>query len=215
MTKLLNYVGGVLVAVALLLTINNAQPVAAQDTLYDRLGGEPAVQAVVDEFLANVAADDRINSYFADTDMERLNQLLVEQICDVSGGPCTYSGRGMREAHAGLGLTEADFTALVEDLVAALNTFNVPEEDQAELLTIFGGMESEIVEESSTDSEVTDAASVDSEAMDDSATQEETPAQLPQSGGETPGASSYIWLLLIFGVGLLAGGAILRQKSRA
>ena len=118
---------------------------AAADTLYSRLGGQPAIEAVVGQFLTNVAADDRINGRFANADIPRLNRLLVEQICEATGGPCNYTGRDMRTTHTGMNITEAEFNALVEDLVAALDQFEVPEQEQSELLGALGGMKGDIV----------------------------------------------------------------------
>ncbi|MBX3328891.1 MAG: group 1 truncated hemoglobin [Nitrospira sp.] len=115
-------------------------------SLYERLGGKPAITAVVEDFVGRVAADDRINGKFANTDIPRLKMLLVEQICQASGGPCTYTGRSMKATHAGMGVSNADFTALVGDLVATLNKFNVPEREKNELLGALGPMQKDIVE---------------------------------------------------------------------
>ncbi len=116
-----------------------------QKSLYDRLGGLGAITAVVDDFVGNVAADNRINKFFAKTDIPRLKRLLVEQICAGTGGPCTYTGRDMRSAHAGMGITDAQFNALVEDLVKSLDKFKVPEKEKGELLGILGPMKPSIV----------------------------------------------------------------------
>lgn len=118
---------------------------AAPAPLYDRLGGQDAITAVVDDFVANIAADARINAFFANADIPGLKQKLVEQICAATGGPCTYTGKNMREAHAGMGVTEAHFNALVEDLVKALDKFQVKDPERTELLTALGGMKSDIV----------------------------------------------------------------------
>lgn len=114
-------------------------------SLYERLGGKPAIQAVVDDFIGNVAADGRINGFFARTDIPQLNTLLVEQICEATGGPCKYSGRSMRAAHAGMSVSEAHFNALVEDLVKSLDKLKVPETEKNELLTALAAMKSDIV----------------------------------------------------------------------
>ena len=113
--------------------------------LYDRLGGKPAITAVVDDFVANVAADKRINARFANTDIPRLKRLLVEQICHASGGPCTYTGRDMETTHKGMNITDAEFGYLVEDLVQALDKHKVPEKEKNDLLTPLGGMKPAIV----------------------------------------------------------------------
>jgi hemoglobin len=113
--------------------------------LYDRLGGKPTITAVVDDFVANVAADTRINGFFAKTDIPRLKTLLVEQICAGSGGPCTYTGRDMKTAHTNMGVNDAHFGALVEDLVKTLDKFKVQQRDKDELLAVLGPMKSDIV----------------------------------------------------------------------
>ncbi len=89
--------------------------------------------------------DNRINKFFAKTDIPRLERLLVEQICAGTGGPCTYTGRDMKSAHAGMGITDAQFNALVEDLVKSLDKFKVPEKEKGELLGILGPMKPSIV----------------------------------------------------------------------
>ncbi|MDQ3335946.1 MAG: group 1 truncated hemoglobin [Myxococcota bacterium] len=114
-------------------------------SLYDRLGGKDAITAVVDEFVANVAADTRINAMFANADIKNLKSKLVDQICEATGGPCKYTGKNMKDAHTGMNIKEADFNALVEDLVKALDKFKVPEKEKGELLGALGGMKADIV----------------------------------------------------------------------
>ena len=116
-----------------------------QQSLYQRLGGQDAIVAVVDDFVGNVAADARINQQFANTHIPRLKQLLVEQICAGTGGPCGYTGRDMKSAHTGRHITEAQFNALVEDLVKTLDKFGVPAREKNELLAILGPMKGDIV----------------------------------------------------------------------
>jgi len=115
-------------------------------SLYDRLGGKGAINAVIDDFVARAAADGRINAKFARTDVPRLKAMLVEQVSMATGGPVTYTGRGMRETHDGMGVTAGEFDALVGDLVATLNRFSVPAAEQKELLGILGPLRGDIVE---------------------------------------------------------------------
>jgi hemoglobin len=115
-------------------------------SLYERLGGKDAIAAVVDDFVARCAADGRINGKFARTDIPRLKKMLIDQVCEASGGPCTYSGRDMKETHTGMGVTSGEFDALVEDLVATLGRFDVPKAEQDELLGLLGPMKNYIVE---------------------------------------------------------------------
>jgi len=124
---------------------------AKAKSLYQRLGRKSAIVAVVNEFVANVAADTRINHYFAATAsnpkrMAAFKRNLVNQICEASGGPCKYTGKSMKEAHEGMGISTADFNALVEDLVKALNKLKVGAKEQGELLAVLGPMKRDIVE---------------------------------------------------------------------
>jgi hemoglobin len=117
-----------------------------RQSLYDRLGGKDAIVAVIDAFVARAAADRRINGKFARTDVPRLKAMLVEQVCAATGGPETYTGRGMRETHDGMGVTAGEFDALVADLVATLNEFKVPAPEQQQLVGILGPLRDDIVE---------------------------------------------------------------------
>jgi hemoglobin len=120
-------------------------PTMAEPSLYERLGGLPAIEAVTAKFLENVGGDERINARFANTDLDELKRLLVEQICEATGGPCTYTGKDMRTAHAGMNISEAEFNAMGEDLAAALDFYSVPEREKSELLGAIGGMKGDIV----------------------------------------------------------------------
>ncbi len=122
--------------------------------LFNQLGGYSGVQLLVDEFLQEVGNDSRINAYFATTDLANLNRLLVEQICDATDGYCVYSGRSMAEAHAGLGISQDDFTAMVEDLLNAMDNLNIDYtpgtfdggKPADELIIILAGMANDIIE---------------------------------------------------------------------
>jgi hemoglobin len=120
-------------------------------SLYERLGGKDSITAVVEDFVGRCAGDVRINAKFARSDVPRLKTMLVDQVCEAAGGPCTYSGRSMKETHDGMGVTAGEFDALVEDLVATLDQFSVPKAEQDELLGLLGPMRAEIVEVESPD----------------------------------------------------------------
>jgi hemoglobin len=134
------------IVLAIGLTTALAHATFYQRTLYDRLGGRPAITAVVNDFVGNVARDKRINGFFAKTDIPRLKRLLVQQICAGSGGPCQYEGRSMREAHRRLNIRNQDFDALVQDLVMSLNKFGVKQREQRELLALLGPMRKDVVQ---------------------------------------------------------------------
>ena len=117
-------------------------------TLYQRLGGREAIKLVVDDFVANLAADPRVNQRFKALDggqVAKLQTNLADQICDATGGPCAYLGKDMKAAHAGMGITEAEWNATVEDLVKSLNKLKVGPVEQQELLSALGGMKKDIV----------------------------------------------------------------------
>lgn len=133
------------VTLSLTLAACAGTPAPKPPSLYDRLGGQPAITAVVDDFVANVAADKRINGQFANTNIPRLKMLLVEQICAGTGGPCQYTGRDMKSTHAHLKISEADFNALAEDLTRTLDKFKLPEKERGELMAILGPMKADIV----------------------------------------------------------------------
>jgi hemoglobin len=145
---------GVFVIGAVLVGVSSASLLGQgmkEKSLYDRLGGKKAIAAVVDEFVSRVAADNRINAFFAATagDAKRLSMFkgkLVDQICEASGGPCQYTGKDMKTAHMGMGVGGSDFGALVEDLVGALDTFHVGAHEKDQLLGALGPMKSDIVE---------------------------------------------------------------------
>jgi hemoglobin len=119
---------------------------APAPTLYQRLGGQAGIDALALDLLERSAADPRIRGDFAEADIVNLHERLVEQLCALSGGPCTYRGRDMRAAHMGLGITEADFNALVENLLDAMRARGLPVATQNELLALLAPMQREIVQ---------------------------------------------------------------------
>jgi hemoglobin len=145
---------GVFVIAAILVGVSSAGLFGQgmkEKSLFDRLGGRKAITAVVDEFVKRVAADNRINTFFAQTasDEKRLRTFkgkLVDQICEASGGPCKYKGKDMKAAHMGMGVSGPDFDALVEDLVGALDMFKVGAHEKDQLLGALGPMKTDIVE---------------------------------------------------------------------
>jgi hemoglobin len=146
---------GFFVILGLLASVSSAgllgQGAMREKSLYDRLGGKKAIAAVVDEFVGRVAADARINGFFAKTasDPDRLKTFknhLVTQICQASGGPCEYAGKDMKSAHMGMGISGAHFNALVEDLVGALDKFKVGKKEKDQLLGALAPMKGDIVE---------------------------------------------------------------------
>lgn len=134
--------GGLWIAFGLLVGCATAQPTS----LYAQLGGQAGVEALVDDLLFRIVDDPRISSHFVDADILRLRDMLVEQLCDEAGGPCRYSGLSMAESHAGRGISEADFNALVEDLIDVMEAHGLPVTVQNRLLARLVPMQTDIVE---------------------------------------------------------------------
>ena len=112
---------------------------------YAQLGGAAGVEGIVDDLLNAIVDDDRINQQFANADIVRLRGKLIEQICAESGGPCTYTGLNMEESHAGRHITDAQFNALVEDLIQVMTARGVPVGAQNRLLRRLAPMHGDIV----------------------------------------------------------------------
>jgi hemoglobin len=135
-----------LMALCLLGTLAVSAAAQEKKSLYERLGGLDAIKAVVGDFVGRVVADERINKKFAKSDGARVTHYLVEQVCAATGGPCKYTGNSMKKAHKNMKVTEGEFNALVEDLTASLDKFNVPAAEKGELLGALAGMKGDIVE---------------------------------------------------------------------
>jgi hemoglobin len=118
---------------------------AAPKSLYDRLGGLPAITVVVDEFVTRTTADPRIKERFFNTDAVNLKRLLTEFVCMATGGPCKYTGRDMATSHAGMDLVDEEFSALVDNLSGALDKYKVPDQEKNELLGALGPLKPQIV----------------------------------------------------------------------
>src|SRR5947208_11688320 len=104
-------------------------PASSMPSLYKRLGGREGIAIVVGDFTANMAADPRVNIRFKDTkpaELEKFKSNLADQICEASGGPCSYLGKDMKTAHKDMRITEDEWNATVENLVKALDKNNVP-----------------------------------------------------------------------------------------
>ena len=129
-----------------LLTFPGTFAMAATVPLYDRLGGAPGVAAIANTLIDRVAADPRLGRSFKDTNVARIKTLLAEQICDLSGGPCRYSGDTMKETHAGHHISEAEFYGMVANLRDILKERHVSQGAANELLRLLAPMKREVVE---------------------------------------------------------------------
>ena len=119
--------------------------VAQGSTLFERIGGQAKLHAAVDQFVKIIIDDDRINFSFAQTDLSKFNELLYEQLCELTRGPCNYTGRDMQTAHAKLNINDAQFNALAEDLYKAFDRVHVPYRVQNQVVALLAPMQRDIV----------------------------------------------------------------------
>ena len=127
---------------------STGEQMASSPSLYKRLGGREGIYQVVNTFVGNVVADDRIKGRFARLKPEQVELLksnLSDQICDATGGPCSYGGKDMKTTHKGMAITDVEWNATVEALSKALTKHAVPAKEQGELLALLGPMKKDIV----------------------------------------------------------------------
>jgi hemoglobin len=117
----------------------------ADDSTYQGLGGKDGIKNIVRVFIPLIKSDERIKSFFSDTDMGKLAQRLGEQFCQLSGGPCQYKGKDMADIHDGLNITVAQFNALTEDLQMAMERNGVPMRIQNQLVAKLAPLQRSIV----------------------------------------------------------------------
>lgn len=119
--------------------------IAQEKSLYERLGGLPAIDAVSTDFVVALATDEKTAPRFTETNLSEFKRLLVNQICEATGGPCTYDGKTMIEAHKGMDVTPAEFQHTGAMLSAVLDKYKVPAAEKRQLLTAIGSMQNDIV----------------------------------------------------------------------
>lgn len=111
-----------------------ATPEAPARDLYQQLGERSGIAAIVEDLLFLIVDDDRINQQFKGMDVARFHRNLTDQLCQLSGGPCTYSGGEMRELHADMAITDTQFNALAENLILAMEQNDIATGAQNRLL---------------------------------------------------------------------------------
>ena len=139
------------IGLLLLAAISSTQPATAQsgNSLYKRLGGYDALAAVTDDFIGRLATDKKLSRFFvglSENSKIRIRQLVLDQLCEATGGPCKYIGRDMKSAHKGMGITDDDWEIGVKHLVATLDKFNVPKKEKDEVLGAISGLKGDIVD---------------------------------------------------------------------
>ena len=129
--------------------LGTSPALAADKSLYQRLGGYDAIAAVSDEFIGRLATDDKEKRFFvgfSNDSKSHIRQHLVDLMCKVTGGPCVYTGRDMKTVHAGIGVTKADWDHSLKIFGEVLTKLKVPEKEQKDLAGLLGPLEKDIVE---------------------------------------------------------------------
>lgn len=132
-------------SIVLLALITACSTMPTQPTLYERLGEQDGITTIVDNLLYEIGGNDTLLPFFAKTDISRFREKLIEQLCQVSDGPCEYTGDSMAQVHAGMGLNDSHFNALVTDLVVAMDEAGVATGAQNDLLSRLVPMYDEVM----------------------------------------------------------------------
>jgi hemoglobin len=130
---------------ALVLSHFIAGPVLADDALYQSLGQKLGLVALMDDFMQRLLTDPRTQPFFEKSNQQRVKEQLVEQLCQVSGGPCAYKGADMKSAHINLDITKAHFNALVEVLQLSMDARQIPFRTQNHLLALLAPMHRDVI----------------------------------------------------------------------
>lgn len=116
-----------------------------QENLYEALGGESGIETITDNFILEIARDERVIEYFEDSSVERFRQFFIEHLCMLTDGPCEYTGDTLVDTHVGMNVTEAAFNAIVEDLMAAMNKSGIAIGTQNRLLARMAELREQII----------------------------------------------------------------------
>lgn len=131
-----------------------AMPVQAQEqTLYQRIGGYDAIAAVVDDFVGRMATDAQLGRFFdghSQSSLTKIRQLVIEQICQATGGPCLYTGRDMKTVHKGLRISESHWDVMLVHFRATMDRFQVPEPEREQMIGFLASLKADIVETTGT-----------------------------------------------------------------
>ena len=133
------------VAVCALATSVAAQVTQADPSLYAAFGQKPGLVKLVDDMMVRLEADPRTAPHFKDANIGHLKEMLVEQFCQVTGGPCVYKGADMKSAHENLEIGKKDFNALVEVLQQAMDAQGIPFRAQNALLAQLAYMHRDVI----------------------------------------------------------------------
>lgn len=127
------------------LCTSSCQTVSSGTTLYEQLGGEAGVAHIVDNFITEISFDPVIFKHFEESDQQRFRTKLIEQVCEISNGPCRYTGDSMQDTHKKMHITESEFNRTVDLLINAMNKAKVPHTAQNRLLARLKELRQDII----------------------------------------------------------------------
>ncbi|GJM10384.1 MAG: group 1 truncated hemoglobin [Lysobacteraceae bacterium] len=133
--------------IGLVLVLLCACATTSEQSLYQALGGQSGVEQLVERVTDIAHNDERIGFLFEDIDFPYFKARLTEQICELSGGPCKYTGLDMTDAHSGMQITRAEFNYFVEDLQLAMDQVGLNVPTQNRLLGLLVPMHADIIEQ--------------------------------------------------------------------
>ena len=122
-----------------------AQTAPKNDQLYQAFGEKAGLVALMDDFMVRLLADPRTGPHFQPANQQRIKEQLVDQLCDLGGGPCQYKGADMQSSHSNLEITKSDFHALVEVLQQSMDAKGIPFRKQNEMLALLAPMNRDII----------------------------------------------------------------------
>jgi len=135
-----------LLIIFIAVSLSACQSVATKDeSLYSSLGGKAGVAKIVDIFIYEIGETEQVLHHFEDTNMERFREKQIEHICVLTGGDCKYTGDEMLEVHQGMNVTEADFNAIADAMIRALDKAKISVGNRNRLLAIIAAMRREVV----------------------------------------------------------------------
>lgn len=141
----MNTVSRIVIAVCLSAFLSACQLLSSKDRLYEELGAQSGIEVMSESFVRRLIKDPRTEGAFKDTDLDRFYEKFVEQICSLSGGPCTYTGDDMTRVHQGMNIPESQFNAVVEILQSAMVDAEISLGAQNRLLAILAPMRAEMI----------------------------------------------------------------------
>lgn len=122
-----------------------AQAEIDKSGLMDDFGGKPGLVKIVDDFMIGLLAEPKTKESFVNSDQKHIKAMLVDQFCELMGGPCKYTGKSMAKSHAGLDIKKSEFNALVACLRTAMSKHSVPVRSQNKLLALLAPMHRDVV----------------------------------------------------------------------